>query len=148
MEFCIKSYDSVGPIKLGMTKEEIRSLMPEKPWDSHDFRGPYTDYFIASGLFAYYTGEYGVCEAVEFTEPTIAIFENRRINGVPYIEALNWLKKFDDELKVERFLGATSYKFGIGLYAPNYDEEQEPDVHVEAVIVFRRGYYDSIKQTS
>ena len=29
MEFVIKPYESVGPIKLGMTKGEIRRVMPE-----------------------------------------------------------------------------------------------------------------------
>ena len=39
MEFVIKPYESVGPIKLGMTKEEIRKIMPEAPRDSHYFGG-------------------------------------------------------------------------------------------------------------
>jgi hypothetical protein len=142
MEFVIRPYESVGPIKLGMTKEEIRTVMPEKPEDSHSFRGPYTDSFQKSFLFAYYTKEDGVCEAVEFGEPIIAIFEGKPINGIPFAEAKNWLECFDNEMKFERYVGVTSFKLGIGLYAPNYDEEQEPDAHVEAVIVFRKGYYD------
>ncbi|MET3696526.1 hypothetical protein ABID53_000845 [Bacillus oleivorans] len=39
-------------------------------------------------------------------------------------------------------MGVTSLKLGIGLYAPNYFMEESPNELVEAVIVFRRGYYD------
>lgn len=145
MEFVIKPYESVGPIKLGMKKEELRNVMPEKPEDGHVIRGTYTDFFHKSVIFAYYTEENGVCEAIEFCQPTTAIFEGKPINGVPFLEAMNWLKNFDSELKVEKGVGVTSYKLGIGLYAPNYfmDEDHvDPDENVEAVIVFRRGYYD------
>ena len=69
MEFVIKPYESVGPIKLGMTKEEIRSVMPEAPEDDHYFRGPYTDHFVQMSFFAYYTGEDGVCEATRVLCP-------------------------------------------------------------------------------
>ncbi|MFJ7936014.1 hypothetical protein [Sporosarcina sp. NPDC096371] len=142
MEFVVKPYKSIGPIKLGMTKKEIRSVMPEKPEDSHNIRGPYTDYFIKSSLFAYYTEENGVCEAVEFTEPVIALFEGKQLNGIPFAEAKNWLENFDSEMTFEKYVGVTSYKLGIGLYAPKYDEEHEPDAYVEAVIIFKKGYYD------
>jgi spore cortex formation protein SpoVR/YcgB (stage V sporulation) len=125
-----------------MKKEEVRSVVPEKPEDSHDIRGPYTDFFCNASLFVYYTDENGGCDSIEFTQPTIAIFEGKPLNGVPYVEAINWLRKFDSELEVEEYVGATSYKLGIGLYAPDYDEKLEPNAKVEAVIVFVRGYYD------
>ncbi|WP_341322165.1 hypothetical protein NSQ62_01455 [Solibacillus sp. FSL H8-0523] len=142
MKFVIKPYESVGPIKLGMTKEGIRRVMPEEPEDDHYFRGPYTDHFVQMSFFAYYTGEDGVCEAIEFSDPSIAILEGKPINEVPFIEAKNWLEKFDPELKEERFEGVTSNKLGVGLYAPNYYDDEDPTIPVEAVIVFRKGYYD------
>ncbi|MET3696527.1 hypothetical protein SAMN05877753_103227 [Bacillus oleivorans] len=85
MDYVIEPYESVGPIKLSMTKEEIRCLMPEKPANDHYFRGPYTDFFVKSGLFAYYIGENGVCEAIEFSQQTTAIFQEKHINSVPFI---------------------------------------------------------------
>ena len=36
--------------------------------------------------------------------------------------------------------GFTSNKYGIGIYAPNKDWEL--DCKIEAVIVFKKGYYD------
>lgn len=146
MEFIIKPYESVGPIKLGMTKEEIRSVMPEAPRDSHYFfGGTYTDKFDQMRFFAYYTGEDGICEAIQFCAPSIAILEGKPINGGPFIEAKNWLENFDSELKEERFVGVTSNKLGVGLYAPDYYDDEDPTIPVEAVIVFRKGYYDKIK---
>ena len=118
--------------------------MPEKPDDDHYFRGPYTDYFIKSSLFAYYTGENGVCEAIEFCQPTTGMFQGKPLNRVPFIEAMNWLKNFDYNLKVEEFIGVKSFKLGIGLYAPNYFMKEDPEESVEAVIVFRKGLYDGL----
>jgi hypothetical protein len=141
MDFLIKPYESVGPISLGMTKEQVRSVMTEKPEDKHAIRGTYTDYFKDSAVFAYYTEENGYCEAVEFCYPTRAIFNGRPLNGVTFNEAKKLLKQFDNELE-EEDEGVTSHKFGIGIYAPNYDKDEMPDALVEAVIVFRKGYYD------
>ena len=50
----------------------------------------------------------------EFCAPSIAILEGKPINGVPFIEAKNWLENFDAELKEERFVGVTSKKLGGG----------------------------------
>lgn len=86
--------------------------------------------------------EDGVCEAIEFCEPTKAVFNERPLNGIPFIEAKKWLQNFDNELDEEVGVGVTSYKLGFGLYAPAYDEDEEPDAPVEAVIVFSKGYYD------
>lgn len=116
--------------------------MPEKPEDMHDIRGAYTDFFSNSIVFVYYTEEHGICEAIEFCQPTKALFNGRPLNGVPFIEAKQWLEQFDNALEDEENVGVTSNKLGIGLYAPDYDEDEEPEALVEAVIVFRKGYYD------
>lgn len=141
MNFDIVPYEGAGPLRLGMTKDEVRTVMPEEPDDMHQIRAPYTDVFREARIFVYYTEENGVCEAIEFTEPTIAIFNGKQINGVSFIEAKNWLEKFDDGLNLDES-GASSPKLGIGLYAPGYDED--PDSPVEAVIVFTRGYYETV----
>ncbi|MEC0264531.1 hypothetical protein [Paenibacillus anseongense] len=59
------------------------------------------------------------------------------LNGIRFIEAKQWLKQFDNSLE-EDVVGVTSYKLGIGLYAPDYDEDEEPEALVEAVIVFKK----------
>ena len=99
-------------------------------------------------FFAYYTGEDGVCEANQFCAPSIAILEGKQINGVPFIEAKNWLGNFDSELKEERFVGVTSNKLGVGLYAPDYYDDEDPTIPVEAVIVFKKSYYDKINKNT
>lgn len=142
MDVNVVSYQSAGPILIGMTKEEVRNVMSEKPNDYHNIRGPYTDYFEESNIFVYYTNEDGICEAIEFCEPTIALFNGKPINGIKFIEAMKWLEQFDSEIIYEKYVGLTSYKLGIGIYAPNYDEVENKDEYVEAVIVFKKGYYD------
>jgi len=142
VDFNIIPYQSAGPISIGMTKEEVRNVMSEKPNDYHNIRGAYTDCFEESNIFVYYTNADGICEAIEFCEPTIAMFNGKPINGVKFIEAMKWLERFDSETIYEKYVGLTSYKLGIGIYAPKYDEVENSDENVEAVIVFKKGYYD------
>ena len=142
MEYGIKSYEGLGPIRLGMTKEEVRAVMNEDPANRHYFRGPYTDVFEEYGIYVYYTAENGFCEAIEFVLPTVGVLYGKPINKLPYFEVKKWLEQLDNELEEEAFLGAKSYKFGISLYAPQAYAEGQEDWLTEAVMVFRKGYYD------
>lgn len=49
------------------------------------------------------------------------------------------LAEWDDELEITT-TGFTSYKFGIGAYAPGKDNVLNETI--ESVIVFKKGYYD------
>jgi hypothetical protein len=146
MEYVIKSYEGLGSIRLGMTKEEVRAVMHDEPADYHYFRGPYTDVFEKAGIYVYYTAENGVCEAIEFVLPTVGVLDGKPINKVPYFEVKKWLKQLDNELVEEAFLGAKSYKLGISLYAPEAYAEGQEDWLTEAVMVFRKGYYDILNK--
>ncbi|MDQ8739454.1 hypothetical protein [Paenibacillus sp. LHD-38] len=147
MEFIIKPYESAGPITIGMTKEQVRSAMSDRPEKNHIIRGTYTDFFSETCVFVYYTEENGVIEAIEFCEPTKAIINGQLLNVVPFFEAKKVLQKYDKDLVEELGSGVTSYKLRIGLYAPKYYVEDDPGTPAVAVIVFRKGYYDGLAET-
>jgi hypothetical protein len=61
--------------------------------------------------------------------------------NVSYESAEEQIAEWDDKLEKTN-TGFTSYKFGVGAYAPNKDDS--PNEMIESVIVFRKGYYDLV----
>jgi hypothetical protein len=97
-----------------------------------------TDAFDSLGIHVYYK-QPGVCEAVEMASPAEPIFQDEPLFNRPFAELRRWFKKIDPQIEVDES-GLTSYKFGIALYAPS--SADEPQLPVEGVLVFAKGYYD------
>jgi len=81
----------------------------------------------------------GVCEAIEFFGEAKVIINNETILGKSYTEIKDMFEAIDDSIDFDA-TGLTSFKYGVGVYAPF--AEDEPDEPVESVIVFEKGYYD------
>lgn len=122
--FVIEPYVGAGPLRLGATARTHRKAVRDLA--ERDIRVYYKD-----------TGE---CEAMEFSDSSRPqpIFLGVRPIGQSYRKMLAWLRKHDPEVIVH-WAGLTSLKFGVGFYAPA--ARQAPQLPVEAVIVFERGYY-------
>jgi hypothetical protein len=140
MNYEIESYAGVGPIRFGMSRDEVRKvvigLVEEAARTSS---GLPTDFFKDVGIFVYYK-EPGITEAVEFGGPCSPTFRGQHFLGRQYAEMEQWIKTFDPEV-VLKDTGLTSRKFGFGLYAES--ARKRPELPVEGVIVFEKGYYDS-----
>lgn len=140
MEFEIKAYQGAGPITFGMSPEETRRVLAGKVEalsNKSDSPVP-TDFFVERGIMVYYTST-ATCEAIEFFRPASPTFNGQHFIGNTYREMEHWVKMIDPEYALND-AGLTSYKFGFGLYAPS--AMKEPELPVEGVIVFARGYYD------
>ena len=122
-----------------MTIDEVRKAINQKP--KPFLKGPDstipTDAFDELGIHIYYKAP-GICEAVEMALAADPTFEGRRFIERPFNQVLSWLQTMDDSIKTDD-TGLTSFKFGIGIYAPNAIEQ--PDASVEGVIVFEKDYY-------
>ena len=134
MSYIIYPYIGVNTIRFGMTKEEIHSELgkPETTFmrDASDNTGEtdeYKDFFVSYD-------EEGRCEAIEFFELADVILNEKAVFTGTYDEICGL---FDDI--EEDDTGFTEYKYGIEVYAPNKDEDV---CCSEAVIVFKKGYYD------
>lgn len=140
MSFEIEPYVSAGPLKFGMTRKSVRRLLGGKvttfkqPRDEEP-----VDAFDGRGIQAYYRSP-GVLEAIEFGDAATPTYLGRTLLGRPYEELKTWFQSLDPGVE-EDDAGLTSYKLGIGLYAPQ--AEKAPENPVEGVIAFERGYYDS-----
>jgi hypothetical protein len=140
MKLEIQPYVGVGPIKFGMTIDEVRKVTGEKPKPfrkTPDDVIP-TDAFDELGLHIFYK-EPGICEAVEMALAADPTFQGQHLIERSFSQILSWLQTIDDAIKVDES-GLTSFKFGIGVYAP--EAAEQPDAPVEAVIVFEKGYYE------
>jgi hypothetical protein len=80
----------------------------------------------------------GRCEAVEVMPPAQPMLAGISLLVDSYPSVRRWMERHDPGLIVETD-GATSQKFGVGLYAPLAAEF--PDRPAEGVIAFVRGYY-------
>lgn len=142
MEYRIEPYVGVGPIRLGMTVEEVRQAVGGAV---HSFRkGPFakrdTDAFDDEGIYVYYKDP-GVCAAVEFgggaVMPTL---DGHPLLKRPFREVYHLLKARDPSLQL-RDAGLTSYLLGVGIYMSSMKEDVWERA-TEGVIVFEQGYYD------
>ena len=141
MTYRIEPYVGVGPIRLGMTREEIQTMLGAPPEPAmHRGSEPPGDYFPSLGLFVDYRAP-GVCEFVEVVRdsPCSPTLHGQVFLGQPYRVARAWFETHDPDLETDG-TGLISKQFGMALYASS--AEKAPDEPVEAVAVFEQGYYD------
>jgi hypothetical protein len=139
MNYEIKPYVGVEPIKFGMPSDEVRKVLHKdvEPVDKSSSEIP-TDFFPQLGIFVYYKPP-GICEAVEFGGPASPTFDGQHLLGRSYSEMERWLRGLDPDVMLLD-AGLRSKKFGVGLYAPS--AKKEPDLPVEGVIGFEAGFYE------
>ncbi|MDO7412341.1 hypothetical protein Q5X48_11020 [Acinetobacter baumannii] len=97
-----------------------------------------TDGYDEIGINVYYDST-DKAIALEFYEPAQVVFNGSEISKLPAFEAYKLMASLDKDIAIDGD-GLTSFKFGIGFYEPNYEEE--PFLPVEAIIIFIEGYYD------
>jgi hypothetical protein len=140
MDFVIIPHKSFGNIPFGLHRNEIRELLkePNIEFYRNQFSKTPTDFFENLGLFIAYDEDF-LCEAIEIVKPANPILFTIELLNLPYASVEEQVAEWDDGLEI-MYTGFTSYKFGIGAYAPN--REDSPNEVSESVIVFKKGYYD------
>lgn len=133
----INPYKGFNDIEFGLSPREIEKKLKKRPrkvlkqnYDKYE-----TDAY--DDLYIYYDEE-GKCEAVEFNCGAKLIFNKAKIFEKSYQDIESFIGNMDPDIEIDE-VGFTSYKFGIGVYAPY---KSEINSKVESVIIFKRGYYD------
>ena len=132
MEYQIAPYESVGPVRFGMTQTEVQAALSEH---FETFRrGPFAtgDTQMYGQCFVNYDSD-GRCNSVEFFGDAVVLFNGKNLFSLSCPALRELLAPVEDNDS-----GFTSFEHGIGIYAPYEDEE--PD-KVESIIVFKKGYY-------
>lgn len=134
----IRPYVGVQEIDFDMKREVIRKKFNHEftEFKKTHFSQNTTDAFEFCHI--YYDNE-NLCEAIELFEPATVMFDNFVMTEQPYEKVKDFFDAIDDSLDFND-AGFTSYKYGIGVFAPNASDE--PEEPIESIIVFRKGYYD------
>jgi hypothetical protein len=146
MDYIIYPYEGVGPIRFGMTPEQVHEKLGEpehttmKEAESPEFP---TDAYNHLGFHVFY-GESGRCQAVEFFENGSAspTFQGQTLIGRPFGELKSWLQSLETDVQ-HYSCGLIFLKFGINLYSQYYYlPHRDPDCLVETVGVSTSSYVD------
>jgi hypothetical protein len=141
MNLIISPYIGMGDIKLGMDRAQIRNILNSsvESFVRNEYAEMPEDSFPDLGIFIEYK-QPGVCDSIQVVKPLNPIWRGKQLLNTPFRELAAWFLEIDSERELDG-TGFTSYKYGIGAYAPNHEEE--PDCLAESIIVFSRGYYDT-----
>jgi hypothetical protein len=143
MKLDIIPFQSVGAMEFGASPESIRAVLNSSPKSfvkgSLSDKPTATDAFDEVGIHVYYD-ESNKCEAIEFFSPALLTFQEKELVGQPYKAVSEWLASIDANI-VRDDSGLEARSLGIGLYAPDYDENERPDGLVESAIVVKQGYW-------
>ncbi|MFJ1378452.1 hypothetical protein [Capnocytophaga canimorsus] len=143
MRNIIKPFEKVGELKFGMDRNSINNRLNtkfepifEKTLGGVEF---VTDHYDNLGvMLGYFTKDFKLSYVV-LSDPCEAIFEGEDLLAKTYSECLEFMKQFDSDIEEEEYVGFTSYKLGIAIYAPNSTDD--PDCNIEAVTVGEVGYF-------
>lgn len=137
MEYKIEPYIGVGPVRFGMTIEEVRSALSGKARPSHRtlVEDPLKDAFDEVGMDALYDVA-GTCQVLNFGLPARPTLLGQPLLGRPFREMLEWFASIDPAVEVNDE-SLISHRFGVSLYAEI--AIYEPDTPTEVVVVFSRG---------
>jgi hypothetical protein len=120
MDYTIYPFEGVGPIKFGMTPEQVHAVVgePENSLIIHEGEFP-TDTYYSQGFRIEYTAA-GVCDEIWlFPEECNPILQGYGLAGQTFRELKEWFQKLGTP--VEHYsCGMTFLKFGIYIYASYY----------------------------
>jgi hypothetical protein len=147
MDFIINTYESVGPIRFGMTQPEVHEILG-RPLAEDRQLPEILETFHTLIQVCYETNtDRPTCTAVQFNrdsdkliQPCIPIFQGKNLFDGTSIEELKcWFETMDESINVDVDC-LTAYGLGIGLGTVSY--RLFSDEPPKTIIAFTRGYYD------
>lgn len=148
MKYEINPFESVGFLKFGLKREVInQSILNANNFETIENKNVSTgdistnDYF-ENGLILGYLNSSFLLRYVVINDPCEVIFKEKDILSMTYNDCYNFIIKYDYEIKEEEYVGFSSYKFGIAIYAP--DATENPDCNIECITVGQKGYLESL----
>jgi len=142
MKFEIHPYQSVGAIHFDKKRNENRAQFEVLP-EVHamtDGQLP-IDAYEDWGVFVVYD-KYNRCGEVEIRRPANVMFEGKDLLAMTWQELLEWFQNLDAEIQ-ESHKDFVSFKYGIGIYAP--EKKEDPTILPESITIFRKDFF-SIKK--
>ena len=144
-DYEIRPNEGVGPIRFGMTVDEVRRVLgaPDAVFRKSRSASFTTDDFNRLGFHVYYSSG-GVCNAVEFFPPGNPVLGGHAFLGKPFSSVRDALLMLDPQATSDH-AGTKSLSIGVGVYAPH--ALKSPEHPVEGVIVFAKDHYGAIRDS-
>ncbi|MDR2944531.1 MAG: hypothetical protein LBU81_05565 [Methanosarcinales archaeon] len=144
MKYIINPFISVGNLKFGTDRQSVNGYLNTKFKSvfeqTTDGVNIVNDHYDSEGLILGYFDKIFKLRYIILTDPCEVFFENKDLLEMNYRECLNFMKKYDKNVEEEEYVGFTSYKYGISIYAE--DAAENPDCCIEAVTIGERGYFE------
>jgi hypothetical protein len=141
MDYTIYPYEGVGPVRLGMTRQEIRGILgkPEKTFQKFPDKPPADKYWNKLHLIIHFK-ESDICDGIQIFPPAQPTFQGvNLLIDEPYSQIKDWWEQQDPNIEFND-VGLKAHSHGIALYAPYLDEP------VKHIYVFERGHYDGLAE--
>jgi hypothetical protein len=137
MDFSIKPYESVGPIKLGMTQGEVSQAMGSSILKA--------DYFEKCNISVHYN-DFNRCYTINLGRPANPKFQKKSLlNGDSFNKLYQWFKSMDDTT-ILGDIQLVSFKFGISLFTPSI--KTHGTKRPTEVMIFEQGFFDDLKTSA
>ena len=140
MEFDIKPYEGIGPIKFGMDRADVRKTLiaPYNEYKQSQYAHNTSDAFDNIGVTVHYD-ETDKCESVSIWLKHKVSFKGDSFFNKPAKQIIKWFNKIDKLATVGDENILTSIKHGI---AVGFDEPiEDPNSKVNSIIVFNLKIY-------
>ena len=134
MEHVINPFSGSDMVKLGMSSEEIQSIMgvePERILKSQ-FDTELSDFY--DEMIVYYDDS-KTSYMIDFTEPGVVLFNGISIIGKPIAEVETMFRRLDDDIRYDIINGFVSLKYDIAVYSETMNSP------VESVAVAKQGVF-------
>ena len=144
MNNVIKPFVGVSKLLFGTKREDIKFLLKEFNYETTENTNVVTgvkstnDYYDNGMILGYLNSSF-LLKYIVLTDPCDAIFQGKDLLSMNYQECLDFMKSFDNEIEEKEYVGFTSYKYGIAVYAPDATDNRES--YIESITTAEKGYF-------
>jgi hypothetical protein len=131
MDYTIHPFEGVGPIKLGMTPQQVRAVLGEPDNSFKKLNNDFpSDSYHSLSIQIQYEQPPGICDEIWLflrpDDPTSGcnpIFQGYELQGKTFAELKSWFQKLGTP--VQHFdCGCTFWKYGVYLFSSFYSYHQ------------------------
>jgi hypothetical protein len=145
MDYTIYPYEGVGPIKFGMTPQQVHEILgaPERQIPASTGRNLPKDKYVELGFFVCYQNP-GVCEAVELFEGANPSLQGNLLLNQSLKELKFLLVSMGSDIQYSTS-GFISFKYGLSFYSSYYNPQLL--CKSDSVCVFKQDYFNQVAET-
>ena len=148
--YSVQPFVGVGPVRLGMSRSEVRSRFTEAPktFRKGSSTGPATDAFHNGAFQVFYDGQTDTAEYIELSRDADfhALYREVNVFATPADEVAAFVSRDASYDESEREF-PYSYIFRqlqLSLWRPVLPEDDESGRFFSTIGVGRKGYYDDV----